>query len=332
MNKNFLSKKSWHTGTIKNVEKVWKAEQRAYAEDKATKQLKRELEEERQIEELKKLHEDQTGHKRAERVDWLYQEPVLSEPSETEREAYLMGKVFQTPSSTEDVKKLEEKPGSLWLNAPRSTAYDKSTKVREDPLFSIQLEKQKQIMHIKKNPVKMEQLKQQVLLKKLKKDLKKGKKSKKRSRDSEATLELNSKRRKTSADPEPSSPPSRVGISRTERHSTQVESISHRRRQSIGRRLSPEQKQKRLAEMEADANRHYDQKIQEIKTRHLKDKVEDMVNKQRTDGMDRHLNPRFIDSMSKSVYNDKSTSSVEDRVKRNINSVQRRNLDERGLK
>ena len=40
-------KKSWHPQTLRNVEKVWKAEQKAEAEAKKIDQLRKELEEER---------------------------------------------------------------------------------------------------------------------------------------------------------------------------------------------------------------------------------------------------------------------------------------------
>ena len=56
-------KKSWHTSTLRNVEKVWLAEQKAVEEKKKTEVLKKELEQERQREELRKLHEDTIGAK-----------------------------------------------------------------------------------------------------------------------------------------------------------------------------------------------------------------------------------------------------------------------------
>lgn len=47
-------KKSWHPQTLRNVEKVWKAEQKAEAEAKKIEQLRRELEEERAREEMQR--------------------------------------------------------------------------------------------------------------------------------------------------------------------------------------------------------------------------------------------------------------------------------------
>lgn len=47
-------KKSWHPQTIRNVERVWKAEQKATAEAKKIEQLQRELQEERSREEMQR--------------------------------------------------------------------------------------------------------------------------------------------------------------------------------------------------------------------------------------------------------------------------------------
>ena len=52
-------KKSWHPQTLRNVEKVWKAEQKAEAEAKKIDQLRRELDEEREREEMQRYAIDQ---------------------------------------------------------------------------------------------------------------------------------------------------------------------------------------------------------------------------------------------------------------------------------
>ena len=51
-------KKSWHTGTLKNIEKVYLREKAAEEEKKKMAQLKKELDEQRAIMELQKLQED----------------------------------------------------------------------------------------------------------------------------------------------------------------------------------------------------------------------------------------------------------------------------------
>ena len=55
MSLKFLAKKSWHTTTINNVERVWIAEQKAEKEGKKLAELQKQIEEERQIKELREL-------------------------------------------------------------------------------------------------------------------------------------------------------------------------------------------------------------------------------------------------------------------------------------
>ena len=86
MNKNFLSKKSWHTGSLKHIEKVWKAEQKDSEERKKTELLKRELAEENRMYELKKMAEVASGKPQIEKVDWMY--AIKKGPSAVE---YLTG-------------------------------------------------------------------------------------------------------------------------------------------------------------------------------------------------------------------------------------------------
>lgn len=112
MNKGYLSKKSWHTGSLRHIEKVWKAEQKAAEEAKRIAELKKELEEERELEQLRTIHKQTTGLSAyvvriclldlanspfvscsGERLDWMYQDPmVASGPSADE---YLLGKAFK---------------------------------------------------------------------------------------------------------------------------------------------------------------------------------------------------------------------------------------------
>jgi hypothetical protein len=50
-------KKSWHTSTFHNLERVWKAEQAAKEEAKKAEQLRKELAEERQMDEMRRMQE-----------------------------------------------------------------------------------------------------------------------------------------------------------------------------------------------------------------------------------------------------------------------------------
>lgn len=51
-------KKSWHPQTIKNIERVWKAEQKHEAERKKIEELQKELKDERTREEMTRFAEE----------------------------------------------------------------------------------------------------------------------------------------------------------------------------------------------------------------------------------------------------------------------------------
>uniref|UniRef100_A0A3Q3IS05 CBF1-interacting co-repressor CIR N-terminal domain-containing protein n=1 Tax=Monopterus albus TaxID=43700 RepID=A0A3Q3IS05_MONAL len=51
-------KKSWHPQTMKNIERVWKAEQKYEAERKKIEELQKELRQERAREEMTKYAEE----------------------------------------------------------------------------------------------------------------------------------------------------------------------------------------------------------------------------------------------------------------------------------
>uniref|UniRef100_A0A6B2LMC9 CBF1-interacting co-repressor CIR N-terminal domain-containing protein n=1 Tax=Arcella intermedia TaxID=1963864 RepID=A0A6B2LMC9_9EUKA len=163
---------------MRHMEKVWKAEERAKQEERKMAELKQELSEEREMEELRKVHEQLTGQKKKERVDFLYSEPLLNGPSSDD---YLLGAKYKSNGEDNDVKNVQSRPGSLWLDQPSlgsESLFDKRTKIREDPLFSIKKEEQHQKALLKNNPVLLNRLRQQLLKKKLKDQEKKEKKEK----------------------------------------------------------------------------------------------------------------------------------------------------------
>jgi len=177
---SFLAKKSWHTGTMRHMEKVWKAEERAKAEESKTKELQQELAEEREMESLRKVHETLTGTTRADRVQFLYSEPLLNEPS---AEDYLTGAKYTDKEDENDVKNIRDKPGALWLDHPypgSDSIQDKRAKIHEDPLFTIRKEEQNQREALKKNPVKMQRLREEILMQKLREGLGKSRKEKRK--------------------------------------------------------------------------------------------------------------------------------------------------------
>ena len=161
MSLSFLSKKSWHTTNLQNVEKVWLAEQAEKKEAEKLDQWKKEREEERQIEQLRQLQRE-TGQAHArqgpERVDWLYEQPTTSGTE------YLMGKAMEVKPEESEVKQVEHMPGSTFLNGQNNlsnAANEEFNKMTNDPLVAMRAAEQKALQAIINNPVKMKQIRQQ---------------------------------------------------------------------------------------------------------------------------------------------------------------------------
>jgi len=192
----FLNKKSWHTSTLANQERVWKAEQVDAAEKKKIEQLKREKLEERKVAELREMSDLAAGVKRQQRVDWLYEQPV----SKTTNEEYLLGKKVEnwgdvtmdtaatavssttgaTSSTAETPAITEEKPGSLWIGDKLDPTVDTASKIRDDPMFLIKQRERDALKQILENPMQMKLLRDQVKSKKEAKKLKKLEKKEKK--------------------------------------------------------------------------------------------------------------------------------------------------------
>lgn len=75
MGLSYLSKKSWHPSTFKNIEVVWAAEQKKKDEERRYQDHLKKLKEERDIEEMRQLqaanHTIPASH--AQRLEWMYQ-------------------------------------------------------------------------------------------------------------------------------------------------------------------------------------------------------------------------------------------------------------------
>lgn len=57
MGMKFLNKKGWHTGSLRNIENVWKAEQKHEQEQKKLEELRKQILEERERAEFRQLQE-----------------------------------------------------------------------------------------------------------------------------------------------------------------------------------------------------------------------------------------------------------------------------------
>uniref|UniRef100_A0A8D0HR72 CWC25 spliceosome associated protein homolog n=1 Tax=Sphenodon punctatus TaxID=8508 RepID=A0A8D0HR72_SPHPU len=177
-------KKSWHPQTLRNVEKVWKAEQKHEAERKKIEELQRELREERAREEMQRYAEDVGAvKKKEEKLDWMYQGPG----GMVNREEYLMGR----PVDKFVFEKMEDKepgcsaetgllPGSIFAPTGANSVLDLANKIREDPLFMIRKREEEKKREVLNNPVKMKKIKELLQSSLEKKDKKKKKEKKKK--------------------------------------------------------------------------------------------------------------------------------------------------------
>lgn len=138
----FLNKKSWHTSTIRNNEKVWLAEQAAAKEKARIAELQKQLEEERKLEEIHRLEIESGRLDPAEilkrrRLNWMYehepadkdvQEPDLKKRrQDKDRDDVLLGK--KKVDLDDEAKKREQ--------ADRALMRDAEAKIREDPMTQV---------------------------------------------------------------------------------------------------------------------------------------------------------------------------------------------------
>lgn len=161
----FLNKKSWHTATLKNNEKVWLAEKKAEEEKKRIEELKKQLEDEKHFQELRRLQVesgqlDPSVLKQQERVEWLYE---WGKEKDEEQEYLLGQKSADTLLSQKGKQEEESRLQSLTQgNSLDSTVglnrLDMEAKLREDPLMEIRRKEMEAIQAIRNNPVKMEKL------------------------------------------------------------------------------------------------------------------------------------------------------------------------------
>uniref|UniRef100_A0A8C5QEK2 CWC25 spliceosome associated protein homolog n=1 Tax=Leptobrachium leishanense TaxID=445787 RepID=A0A8C5QEK2_9ANUR len=288
-------KKSWHPQTLRNVEKVWKAEQKHEAEKKKIEELQKELREERAREEMQRYAED-TGavKKKDEKLDWMYQ----GLGGMVNREEYLLGR----PVDKFILDKMQEPesgpstetgllPGSIFNSSCASSALDIANKIREDPLFMIRKKEDEKKREVLKNPVKMKKIRE-LLQTSLDKKSKKKKKEKKKRR----------KERRASSSSE------EQGSSGDEDHGRSSHPTS-----VVRRKLSAEELERRRLEMMEDAKqreRDRESNVHRYKQEEDKEREKDQQKKE----------SKFLHNMK---LESAATSSLEDRVKRNIHGIQR---------
>ncbi|TFY79554.1 hypothetical protein EWM64_g4454 [Hericium alpestre] len=178
-------KKSWHPLLLKNQERVWLEEKKALEEKKKLDQLRKEKEEERQMQELQRMQEEQTGKKRAEKLEWMYSTPATgSSQNQNDLEDYLLGKKRVDKILVGDE---HEKLGAAHKNfiavQNANTARDTAAKIREDPLFAIKQQEAAAYEALMSNPLRLREMQERNGIKPKKEKKKEKKEKRRRERD-----------------------------------------------------------------------------------------------------------------------------------------------------
>ncbi|XP_014824724.1 PREDICTED: pre-mRNA-splicing factor CWC25 homolog [Poecilia mexicana] len=377
-------KKSWHPQTMKNIERVWKAEQKYEAERKKIEELQKELKEERAREEITRYAEE-TGaiKKKDDRLDWMYQGPA----GQVSRDEYLLGR----PIDKQITDQYEEPesgpsaetgllPGSIFNPATPASGLDLAAKIREDPLFQIRKREEEKKREVLTNPVKMKKIKEMLRQNLDKKDKKKKRKKEKKEKrgDKERKKEKKHKRRTSSSSSEEEGDKHRSHLrdefkdsksrsrhlpgyglqlqsgrhhqasvmssnsGRRERsrsrspHRNHKDSRSYassykkveardpspqretyqRQRNHVSKKLSAEELERKRREMMDQAKQREEDRENNVK----RYKRQDEQDKQREQNAKHDRHAGFIHNMK---LESAASSSLEDRVKRNIHSIQR---------
>jgi len=244
MGLSFLNKKSWHTGSFQNIEKVWIAEQKQKElETKALEQRKK-LKEEKQIEELKKLQVDAglIPASYLQRLDWMYQGP--SQAQSNNAEEFLLGKAVKEADLEPDKPKRTIIP--VIKESTANTDNETFTKMMEDPLVLIKQEELKARREILDNPVKMKEIQQEI------ERLKGGKKPKsKKDKKSKKKHKKSSKRERTASSSSEQEPERK-----SRKQKKEVKEKVKRRRHSSSSSSSSEDEHRNTKRRKSDSQRH----------------------------------------------------------------------------
>ncbi|XP_038835092.1 pre-mRNA-splicing factor CWC25 homolog [Salvelinus namaycush] len=277
-------KKSWHPQTMKNIERVWKAEQKHEAEAKKIEELQKELKEERAREDITRFAQ-QTGalKKKDDRLDWMYQGPG----GQVSRDEYLLGRPidkqitqqFEEPESgpSEQTGLL---PGSIFKPSTPASNLDMAAKIREDPLFDIKKREEEKRREVLTNPVKMKKIKEMLRQNLEKKDKKKKRKKDKKEKreEKERRKEKKHKRRSLSSSSEDENKKHRHHSKEESKETTH--SHSHHRNVPVGYGL------------QFPAGRHHQSSKPPNHSRHRSQERSCSRSPQRTDGNGHHSSHR----------------------------------------
>lgn len=172
----FLNKKGWHTGSLRNIENVWKAEQKNEAEQRKLEELRKQIQEEREKDEFRLLQEQAGLTPRQERLEFLYDSGFAVgktssegfkalETHPSEKGASASASASSASASAPSSSQQSATPGALFEEKPQS-ANDAWRKLHSDPLLMIRQREQEAMARIQNNPVKMAMIRKSMETKK----------------------------------------------------------------------------------------------------------------------------------------------------------------------
>ncbi|GMH39144.1 hypothetical protein BSKO_07042 [Bryopsis sp. KO-2023] len=235
----FLNKKTWHTGSLRVMEEVWKREQEHEKEMRQIEELKKQKAEERQLEEMERVAEEAGHTRKKDCLGWMYQGGIAAkgEAERRQQEAEAMSKPVQLEENEQAVSKADHVsllPSFYTEDTPKS-ANEAWARLNNDPLFMIKRQEQAALQKIRSNPVQMDAIKKDV--RKLKADVgsKKSKKHKREKKEKRERKEKEKKKRRSvSASPD--------GERRKKRKADEIEGNTDRdRRYGLSARLDSHQ-------------------------------------------------------------------------------------------
>lgn len=94
MGLDYLNKKVWHPGSMKNIQKVWEVEQKQKEINKRTREREKKLLEEQHNEELKRIQVEAGLIPRShlDRMEWMYDWGNKINQQQKTKEEFLTGK------------------------------------------------------------------------------------------------------------------------------------------------------------------------------------------------------------------------------------------------
>ncbi|XP_031282150.1 pre-mRNA-splicing factor CWC25 homolog [Pistacia vera] len=274
----FLNKKGWHTGSLRNIENVWKAEQKHDAEEKKLDELRKQIQEERERSEFRLLQEQAGLVPRQERLDFLYDSGLAVGKSDGGG-ASGSGSGFKaleqpsTTSSSATAKQQSSAPGALFEDDKPHSAGDAWRKLHSDPLLLIRQREQEALARVKNNPVKMALIRKSVEETKHKDKPRDKKKHKKKHRSSSKYQKHSSSGHQSDSEDSTSSEGERPGKSRSHKSSNHADHYHSKRVDS----------RDELSERRSNEKNHHSKRVDSG----------DGLNERRSNGKNRYKDSRY---------------------------------------